>query len=57
MLGQRLQSSVDPCELSVFEEQQDFHAQPIDKLLIYAYEVLLVVQSLHSDKAASFSKC
>ena len=26
---QRVQSSVGPCELSVFEEQQDFHAWPI----------------------------
>jgi len=29
MLGQRQQSSVEPCELSVLEEQQDFHAQAI----------------------------
>ena len=29
MLGQRQQSSVDSCELSVLEEQQDFHGQPI----------------------------
>src|SRR6218665_1934708 len=29
VLGQRLQSSVGPFELSVFEEQQDFHAWPI----------------------------
>ena len=29
MLGQRQQSSVDQCELSVLKEQQDFHARPI----------------------------
>ena len=29
VLDQRLQSSIDPCELSVFEKQQDFHARPI----------------------------
>jgi len=29
MLGQRQQSSVDPCELSVLREQQDFHARQI----------------------------
>jgi len=29
MLGQRQQSSLDPCELSVLEEQQDFHGWPI----------------------------
>jgi len=29
VLGQRLQSSVDPCELSMFKGRQDFHAQPI----------------------------
>ena len=29
MFGQRLESSVDPCELSMFEEQPDFHARPI----------------------------
>ena len=29
VLGQRLQSSVDPCELSVFEEQPDFHVRLI----------------------------
>ena len=27
MLGQRQQSSVDPCELSVLQEQQDLHAR------------------------------
>ena len=36
MLGQRRQSSVDPCELSVLEEQQDFHARPIvDVWILY----------------------
>jgi len=29
VMGQRLQSSETQCELSVFEELQDFHAQPI----------------------------
>ena len=29
MLGQRQQRSVDPCELSVLEEQQDFHGRLI----------------------------
>ena len=29
MLSKILQSSVGPCELSVFQEQQDFHAWPI----------------------------
>ena len=29
MLGQRKQSSVDLCELSVLETQQDFHWRPI----------------------------
>jgi len=29
MLGQTQQSSVDPYELSVLEEQQDFHGRPI----------------------------
>src|SRR6218665_3578366 len=29
MVGQRQQSSVDQCELSVLKEQQDFHARPI----------------------------
>src|SRR6218665_2626303 len=29
VLGQRQQNSVDPYELSVFEEQQGLHAQPI----------------------------
>src|SRR6218665_1513935 len=31
MLGQTLQSSVDPCELSVFEAQPDFYEQPIGR--------------------------
>jgi len=29
MLGQRQQSSVDPCEMSVLGEHQDFHGRPI----------------------------
>ena len=28
-MGQRQQSSDDPCELFVLEEQYDFHARPI----------------------------
>src|SRR6218665_3975472 len=42
MLGQRLQSSVDPCELSV--EQQDLHAQPIVDAVSH-HHVFLEVQS------------
>jgi len=28
-MGHRLQNSAHPCELSVFEKQQDFHAPAI----------------------------
>src|SRR6218665_451912 len=43
VLDQRQQSSVDPCELSVFEEQQGLHAQPIVDAGIHYRLVILVM--------------